>query len=281
MNEPKRFVAYGHGFSGDFATFAEAWACRMEHRTGAVYALVNADPVTWDLLGDARRDHVAALTDAQPAPSATPDATRPNERESLYAAGIAAARRSARAFLQTLRHYHYFGTEELEDDAVRALAWAAAPSGSPDEPASRLDVVARLAVMAESVPKSFADSFANNYPPNTVISNPRWHAPELWREAVYAMRAALSAPALASPDKPRATSELHEEMQATFARDIRDAEIRGALWALDYEEAPPSPLGDDRERLAARIVDTRRDQYARSPHEGPTNGPETAERETK
>jgi hypothetical protein len=38
-------------------------------------------------------------------------------------------------------------------------------------------------------PASFVEYVTRNYPPRVVISDPKWHAPKLWRAAVYAMEA--------------------------------------------------------------------------------------------
>lgn len=284
MNEPKRFVAYGPGFSGDFATFAEAWACRMEHRNGAVYALVNADPVTWDLLGDARRDHVAALTDAQPfdqaaadlafrgeLPSATPDATRPC---TCGANTIAAMMGTHLSFCALWpgpdTSPHDDQCEGWLDDATKCYTPCgcadrrAAMSGSPDEPASP-ECDGRCCDTA-AVVRAFVQRVNARAEADMLAGNPVTGA---HHRAIEVEVAALSTPALASPDEPRATDEPHEEMEVTFARDIRDAEIRGALWALDTTH----PHLDRRrnQRMAGMIVEAERKKAA-SPHEGPTNG---------
>lgn len=36
--------------------------------------------------------------------------------------------------------------------------------------------------------RQFEDYFVKNYPgPHTIINNPRWHAPKIWRAALYAL----------------------------------------------------------------------------------------------
>ena len=50
---------------------------------------------------------------------------------------------------------------------------------------------AGMVVVPEDAPKEFVDYFVKNYPgPNTIIGNPWWHVPKIWRAARYAMLAA-------------------------------------------------------------------------------------------
>lgn len=45
----------------------------------------------------------------------------------------------------------------------------------------------------------FTEYVVTNYPPRTIISNPKWHAPKLFRAAQHAMRRAAPAPSAAQP----------------------------------------------------------------------------------
>lgn len=50
----------------------------------------------------------------------------------------------------------------------------------------------------------FSEYFVKNYPgPDTVIFDPRWHAPKIYRAALTAYRAALAATATVGMDIPR------------------------------------------------------------------------------
>ena len=51
-----------------------------------------------------------------------------------------------------------------------------------------VDAHAAPATMGDEAPASFVAYVAKNYPPMTVMSDPEWHAPRLWRAAVHAMR---------------------------------------------------------------------------------------------
>lgn len=43
--------------------------------------------------------------------------------------------------------------------------------------------------MTDNPPQEFIDYMVRNYPgPNTVICDPKWHAPKIWRAALHALR---------------------------------------------------------------------------------------------
>jgi hypothetical protein len=57
---------------------------------------------------------------------------------------------------------------------------------TPAEPAPMLSQEQTVAAMAQ-----FEDYFVRNYPgPETIIHNPKWHAPKLFRQALYAIKMA-------------------------------------------------------------------------------------------
>jgi len=52
-------------------------------------------------------------------------------------------------------------------------------------------VTEEIAIMP--TPSAFVEYMERNYPPRTVISDIGWHTPKIWRAALHAMRAALTA----------------------------------------------------------------------------------------
>jgi hypothetical protein len=61
-------------------------------------------------------------------------------------------------------------------DEVRRLREA------PRDPKSLLEYFDNAAAFTQ-----FAEYVIKNYPPNCVIGDPAWHAPKLWRQALYAL----------------------------------------------------------------------------------------------
>jgi hypothetical protein len=49
--------------------------------------------------------------------------------------------------------------------------------------------------VSENMPVEFGEWFGKNYPgPETIISDPHWHAPRIWRAARHAMLASAQSP---------------------------------------------------------------------------------------
>lgn len=88
------------------------------------------------------------------------------------------------------------------------------PSSSP------LDPVAMEALEAKALAE-FTDYFVQNYPgPNTIIGNPNWHAPKIFRAAQHALRA-LNA------TRPTETEDRAEKA----LRDIRSMADQAEIYA--------------------------------------------------
>lgn len=77
----------------------------------------------------------------------------------------------------------------------------------------------------------FTEYFVRNYPgPHTVIGDPKWHAPRIFRAALYA---------LAGDDPPEILKELltfHEERNAYHEMTGSQAEAMGADECVPYHE---------------------------------------------
>jgi hypothetical protein len=64
-----------------------------------------------------------------------------------------------------------------------------------DEMNDKTDVRQRARELPENMPVEFGEWFGKNYPgPETIISDPHWHAPRIWRAARHAMLAAAQSP---------------------------------------------------------------------------------------
>ena len=71
---------------------------------------------------------------------------------------------------------------------------------------------------------AFEEYFVKNYPgPNTIISDPKWHAPKIFRAAQYAIEQAALAAAPTPPhvEQPAATlADGHKELNAILVKEI-------------------------------------------------------------
>lgn len=52
----------------------------------------------------------------------------------------------------------------------------------------------------EAASKAFTKYFMQNYPPNTIISNPHWHASKIFRAALFVIEFASGKPSGSAPD---------------------------------------------------------------------------------
>lgn len=151
---------------------------------------------------------------------------------------------------------HAIGPKDKLAETIAAWNSRAALSGSPDEPASP-ECDGRCCDTA-AVVRAFVQRVNARAEADMLAGNPVTGA---HHRAIEVEVAALSTPALASPDEPRAT-------------EIREAEIRGATWVFESlyswsfnAKWTPATKPINTREGAERIVDA-----ARSPHEGPTNG---------
>jgi hypothetical protein len=104
----------------------------------------------------------------------------------------------------------------------------------------------------EAAKKHFAEYFIRNYPgPNTIISRPAWHAPKLFRAALYALEAA----ALTQPPTPVAVP-VGEAMGGAWVKRSRDGRALPAgtkLYATPQPPAQPQAHADLLRELVAAL----------------------------
>ncbi|MCS6454757.1 hypothetical protein NX868_10825 [Burkholderia thailandensis] len=84
-----------------------------------------------------------------------------------------------------LRAFDYCDSRTIDDliDCAIVPALAASPVEQP----------AGAPIEANEVPAEFVEWFACNYPRDTIIHDPRWHAPKVFRAAASAMKRATAA----------------------------------------------------------------------------------------
>ena len=114
------------------------------------------------------------------------------------------------------------------------------------DPDARIEALyaaeARLRALTEAepaadMPEAFEDYMITNYPPRTVISDPKWHAPRIWRAVRRTIRAAAPAPAV--PDGWR---EFIAEC-ATYAGKMINGNRLSDRAAALLAAAPEAPRG--------------------------------------
>ncbi|WP_396216337.1 hypothetical protein [Gemmatimonas sp.] len=111
------------------------------------------------------------------------------------------------------------------------------------------------------MPPMFLEYVEGNYPPRTVISNPSWHAPKLWRAAMYAYRAMATNP-VAQEDRydsflrtqfdraSRAHVALSEQVLSTLHAFESDDEGNAERFAAEYRRLCSMVEFNSRSKLA-------------------------------
>lgn len=82
-------------------------------------------------------------------------------------------------------------------------------------------------VVSSEMPAEFEDYIVRNYPGRTVIADPRWHAPKIWRAAVHAYRGGRDA----EIERLRADAENSKRLVKDLSRIVNDQVVANqAAW---------------------------------------------------
>jgi hypothetical protein len=75
------------------------------------------------------------------------------------------------------------------DRAISIWMFAYADQKQAAQDAATLTTL-RDQIAGNKPPPEFIDYMAKNYPPMTIIGEPNWHAPRIWRAAMHALTGA-------------------------------------------------------------------------------------------
>ena len=203
------------------------------HAGGPVYVLPQNErtTLTWAM------DVISTLA-AAPVPAQTAD---DEARLWSYAEDMSTCTLSVNG-----KHYEY--------DRVPAQPAASAKEATRGGELSHA-VLAHIAAQP-AVPESFVEYLKRNYPPNTVIGDPAWHARPIWNAACHALQVMPTttaptqpaAPTYAGPcmcardhcqnrtSMPHPTWKCRKEAQPAVPDDVaKDARLGSLLYVWDYE----------------------------------------------